>query len=52
MGIEPINGGFANHCLTGWLPRRTRWRLGEGLLAGRVVSSFGLREMRWQEEIC
>ncbi len=27
MGIEPINGGFANHCLTGWLPRRTRQRV-------------------------
>jgi hypothetical protein len=31
MGIEPINGGFANHCLTGWLPRRARWRVAKQL---------------------
>jgi hypothetical protein len=21
-GIEPVNSGFADHCLTAWLPRR------------------------------
>ena len=31
MGIEPINGGFANHCLTGWLPRHARWRVAKQL---------------------
>ena len=36
MGIEPINGGFANHCLTGWLPRRARWRVAQGLEQGRT----------------
>ena len=36
MGIEPINGGFANHCLTGWLPRRARWRVAQRLGRGRA----------------
>jgi len=28
-GIEPSNDGFANHCLTTWLLRRTRFGMRE-----------------------
>ena len=56
MGFEPTCDGFANHCLTTWLPRRTscsasllRRSRSEQALFGRLAPSRRGCCLSWQE---
>ena len=48
IGIEPMDKGFADLCLTTWLRRRNSQTKGEGPLAG--CSSLGLRPKTLERE--